>query len=197
MRHIPSRVARGIFPVIGERLKDGVSEPVRGFGTWNADHPPDSGECRLTASFHSGDAPPRLFENARVGADRELVKRLAAYDRSAHAELVEAVDWPSTVGFDIHSIDHGDPCVYATYGHFPVASQERGSTISAMWKTLGPEDESGRRCIMASLGDCDLHGETEVESGLIGDLASDAPKARERLVESMGWNMNELGASLL
>lgn len=196
MGQILNTVARGIFPVIGEQFEDGVCETVRGFGTWNADNPPNSGECRLTASFHSGDTPPRLFADARVDADREFVKRLASYDRSAHADLVEAVDWPSTVGFDIHSVDCEDPCVYATYGHFPFALKERKSTMWAMWKTLGPEDDSGKRCIMARLGDSDLHGETDVESGLVGDLASDAPEARERLVESMGWNMNELGVSL-
>ena len=198
MRHILSSVARGIFPVIGKRSEDGVSETLRGFGTWNADHSPDSGECRLSASFHSEDVPPRLFADARVGAGREFVKRLATYDRTAHAELVEAVDWPGIMGFDIHSVDCSDPCVYATYGHFPFKMEKRESTVWAMWKTLGPEDDSGTRRIMANLGDGDdaPYDETDVESDLIGDLASDAPGARKRLVESMGWSMNELGVSL-
>lgn len=196
MGHMLSRTAHGIFPVIGERFEDGVSECVRGFGTWNADRPPDSGECRLTAGFHSGDVPPRLFADARVDADHDFVKRLAAYDRSAQAELVEAVDWLNTVGFDIHSIDSSDSCVYATHGHFPFKLKERESTMWTMWKTLGSESDSGTRRIMASLADCDLHDEADVESGLVGDLAFDAPGARECLVESMGWNMDEIGVNL-
>ena len=66
----------------------------------------------------------------------------------------------------------------------------------AMRRTLGPVDDSGRCRIMASLGGCGLPGEADVESGLIGDLASDAPDARERLVESTRWNMNQIGTSL-
>lgn len=66
----------------------------------------------------------------------------------------------------------------------------------AMSRTLGPEDDSGRCCVMARLGGCGLPGEADVESGLIGDLASDAPDARKHLAESTGWNMNQLGASL-
>ena len=195
--------AHGIFPVAGTRTDRGAPEPFMGFGTWGVTHWPDSGdECMVFSSVLPKERPVPAFRQTGISVDREFVKRLGAYDRTAHAELVEMHDWQESKGFDVQAVTVPD--IRSIFGDFPFTAwlsrdgDIREVRARASWKADGLGWNPDMRHIRVSLGtgDEDPVGEIGVECDFIGELAADAPNARERLIERMGWDTEELGVSL-
>ena len=195
------RDAQGGFPVVE---RDGGGDPREGVCSWCATAYPGDGDIALVARYHSRENFFKPFPGAQVDASRDFIKRLGACNEDAMNELVEMVDWRKVSGFDVRIPSPFSP--HAVSGSFPASARirdggrERKLDGGAFWKARWPGGAPDMRHIWVRIGSCsgddELFDEALVHESFVGDLAADAPGARESLISRMGWDAPDYGIVL-
>ena len=201
MDRLLCREAQGGFPVV-ERDADG--DPREGVCSWCAKAYPSDGEIVLAANYHCTENFSKSFPGAQVSASRDFIKRLGACAEDAMNELVEMVDWRRVSGFDVRIPSPFSP--HAVIGSFPAMARireggrERKIDGGAFWKAQWSGGAPDMRHIWVRVGsssdDDELFNEALVHESFVGDLAADAPGARESLISRMGWDTPDYGIFL-
>lgn len=210
MERIAFESACGSFPVVGDRRDRGAHEPFAGRIMWsvNSRFGGAGNNRRISVSVIPDGARATAFVPSVVDIDREFLGRLGKYDRTAHMELVDMLDWAVSKGFNVRVADV--PVVHATFGSFSFEGTRRdsGATKSVggriSW-TARPENAPTAtrrlRVSMAANFDeaclCDDNvslddnmpcGEIDAKCGFVGRLAEGDGSALDHLIGKMGWN---------
>ena len=144
------------------------------------------------------------FVPSVIELDRKFIRRLGAYCRDAHRELVGMLDWTETKGFDIQVADN--PAVHAAFGSFSFEGTRRDNGVAEdmhgniLWTAFPEKAPTAMRRLRATMAigcddafhnDADISGEFEAECSFVGRLAECGGVARSRLIGRMGWNAGD------